>query len=302
MKLFSILPSQTGMFMVLAFLCACSPATDETTPTLPLPTLTSISTASPVKTAASEYGISSEEINQILKQGPGPGKCLVYGTLLLGEQPIPFLTEVRPDFWVRDENEGNAEEIEEVYDPLTGEFVYTFPVGEFGISADIVLGEVYPSPGDFTSFTVVKVEDPAGMPLLRQDIQLTRIMHMTSPFDNLIPWDETFERVKMWDTPLLESQTVLFEWDAVPEASEYLLTITEIAFNPDKNLPWDNVQVPVDTILTETSLTIELPSTQEDHFYSTRLYARDTAGIYVGNLMFRLKNGGWGWDVRFRVP
>lgn len=255
-----------------------------------------------VETVNSAYGILSEEIDEILEQGPALGQCLVYGTVLFGEQPIPTLTDKRPRFWVRDENIGNAAEIVEVYDQLSGEYLYTFPAGEFGLSVIVVLGEIYPSPGDYTSFTVVNVNDPVGMPVLRQDIQLSRIIHLTSPFDNLEPWDSGFEMVKMWDTPLLESRTVRFEWDAILTASEYQLTITEIEFNPEKNLSWDNIQVLVDTRLTETIYTIKLPSNPEDHFYSTRLYAKDPEGIYVGNLMFRLKNGGYGWDLRFRVP
>ena len=302
MRIKSILSSPVTMILVVSLLCACGPASPETTPAPSLPTRTYLPTLPTVETVTSEYGILSDEINALLEQGPALGQCLVYGTVRHGEQPIPSLTEKRPKFWVRNEGTGNAAEIGEVYDPLSGEYLYTFPLGEYGISADVVLGEVYPSPGDYTSFTVVNVNDPTGVPLLRQDIQLTRIIHLTSPFDNLEPWDSGFERVKMWDTPLLESRTVRFEWDAIPEASDYQLTITEIEFNPDKNLAWDNVQVPVDTKLLGTRYTIKLPSSPDDHFYSARLHARDKLGNYVGNLMVRLKNGGYGWDIRFRVP
>jgi hypothetical protein len=276
------------------------------TPTQIPPTITSTQTQSKLLTAAPTQGtnvgpnVQSELIRGILKRGPETGKYLVYGVVRFAGQVIISYTDTSPDFWVRDENSGNAVDTQVTYDPLYGEYLYSLPVGIFGISANVVLGERYPTPGDYTSFTKVTVE--GKQPTLNQDLALTRIIHLISPFDNTEPWDIGFDRQKPWDTPLLENKTVLFSWDAIPEAFAYYLTITEVQYNPQKNLQWKNIQTHYDDRITDTSLEIELPSSPEDNFYSARLYAIDTAGNYVGSLMIKLKNGGWGWDVRFRVP
>jgi len=242
------------------------------------------------------FGIDQADIRG--KAGGGDLLCVRRGTLCRATDHQ--LYRYAASFLGRDEDKGNAVETEVTYDPLYGEYLYRLQVGTYGISVDVVLGENYPTPGDYTSFTQVIVEE--GQPILNQDLALTRIIHLTSPFDNIEPWDIGFDRQKQWDTPLLESKTVLFSWDAIPEAIAYHLTITEAELNPEKNLQWKNIQTHFDDRITDTSLEIELPSNPEDHFYSARMYAMDMAGNYVGSLMIRLKNGGWGWDMRFRVP
>jgi len=278
-----------------------APAQTQIVPTLePTLTLTRLPIATSIQDTNGAFNVKSESIMRILEQGPEAGKCLVYGVVRFAGQPIITYTDVPPELWVRDENAGNSVDTEVVYDHLYGEYLYSLRAGTYGISAKVVLGGSYPTPGDYTSFTQVTVEE--GQPTLTQDLALTRIIHLASPFDNMEPWDIGFERKRPWDTPLLESNKVLFSWDVIQEASAYSLTITEIQYNPEKNLQWDNVQTYFDKSITETRLEIELPSSPEDHFYSARLYAIGPMGNHVGSLMIRLKNGGFGWDLRFRVP
>lgn len=286
--------------VLLMVLTACATPTQIPPTIAPTQTQTRLLKATQTQNTSGEFNVHSELIKRILEERPEAGICYVYGVVRYAGQPIINYTDMQPHFWVRDEDKGNAVETEVTYDPLYGEYLYRLQVGTYGISVDVVLGENYPTPGDYTSFTQVIVEE--GQPILNQDLALTRIIHLTSPFDNIEPWDIGFDRQKQWDTPLLESKTVLFSWDAIPEAIAYHLTITEVELNPEKNLQWKNIQTHFDDRITDTSLEIELPSNPEDHFYSARMYAMDMAGNYVGSLMIRLKNGGWGWDMRFRVP
>lgn len=286
-----------GLLLVLAACAAPTPAIVPSSPTL---TQTITPTATPSPRPTTDFKVQSDVIRPLLEQGPAAGETLVYGVVRFAGQPVIHFTDTPPNFWVRDEDEGNSVDTAVVYDPQYGEYLYRFRAGTYGISAVIKLGEIYPTPGDYTSFTQVKVAD--GQSTLNQDLALTRIMHLISPFDNTQPWDSGFARRKPWDTPLLDSSAVLIRWDAVPEASEYSLIITEVQFNPEKNVPWKNIQFHFDNRITATQLEIELPSSPEDHFYSVRLNALDTAGVSVGSLMIRLERGGFGWDVRFRVP
>jgi hypothetical protein len=285
--------------VLLVILTACATPTQILPTMIPSPTQTRMPTATQTQKPHGEFNIQSESIREKLEQKPQAGKYPVYGVVRFAGQPIINYTDVSPQFWVRDEDTGKSFETEVIYDPLYGEYLYLFPTGTYGISAIVVLGENYPTPGDYTSFTHVTVE--GSQPALYKDLALTRIIHLTSPFDNTEPWDQGFERVKYWDTPLLESKTVLFSWDPIPEAIAYQLTITEIQLNPEKNLPWKNIQTHFDDRLTDTSLEIELPSSPEDHFYSVWLHALDQTGNYVGSMMIKLTRG-YGWDVRFRVP
>jgi hypothetical protein len=286
------------ILVLLGVLTACAAPTQIPPTAVPSRTPTRPPTITPSPTY--DFKVQSDLIRGILQEKPEAGECLVYGMVRFSGQPIVYYTGTNPRFWVRDEDKGSVVETEVVYDPLYGEYLYSFPAGTYGISADVVLGESYPTPGDYTSFTTVTVEE--GQPSLNQDLALTRIIHLTSPFDNMQPWDIGFDRQKLWDTPLLQSRTVLFSWEAMPEAAAYDLTITEVELNPEKNLPWKNIQTHFDDRVTGTSLEIELPSSPEDHFYSAWIHAINDTGKYIGLVMVKLKSGGWGWDVRFRVP
>ena len=264
------------------------------------PTATSPRIEIPTLNSTEENNNRSKELDGIIEQESEEGSCVVHGIVRYTGQPIINYTSVPPRFWVRDENQGDAFETEGYYDPKTAEYLYTLPAGTFGISANVVLGERYPSPGDYTSFTTVSVEE--GQANCPQDIELKQIIHLTSPFDNTLPWDSGFVRKNSWDTPILEDGKVFFSWDAIPEASTYLLTVTEVQYNPAKNILWENIQTHFDVMVTDTQIEIELPTNPDDHFYSARLYAKDSVGNIIGQVMISLKSGGYGWDVRFRVP
>lgn len=216
----------------------------------------------------------------------------IFGAVLFGENPINDSSEVQPRFWIRDENTGNVADYQVVYDPLTAEYLVSLPKGKFGISATIRHTDVYPLPGDFTTFTQVLVDDPDKQKVIIHDLYLMQIMHLTSPVDNNFPIEDYRTHLP------LSPDAVIFTWEPIPEAAEYWLTIDEfeISGNTIKN-----VQSMIDIRLTDTTYKAELPASADGHFYLMRLLAFDQNNNHVGQLMLRDSVRSFGWDFRFIV-
>jgi hypothetical protein len=121
-------------------------------------------------------------------------------------------------------------------------------------------------------------------------------MHMTQPFDN--------SGMTLYEGYPPLSPPVTVAWDPVPGTDHYTYNVT--TWDHSSNYTGVSTAVP-STNTTATSASFSLSSSASGQNYQLELYAYDSAGKTIGNMMIVYKTAqggfaGFGWDYRFTVP
>ena len=217
----------------------------------------------------------------------------ITGQVKYNETPVTDYTNEPVSFWARDENTGQEFPIAPQYNTTNGTYsIPNMPPGKYGISVRIDDAEPFDKrsfPGDYYGWNPYIVV-PAGQTIVNEDLVCEKIIHLTSPVDNLIemgtippPYD------------LFYQNKTIFQWDAIAEASTYQIRIDKYQSSPYQYM--GNVYI---NTITNTQEIVSLGNSLQNQHYELSLYARNSAGLLVGRLMVVYCNG-YGWDYRFRV-
>ena len=216
-------------------------------------------------------------------------KPSVRGVLLYEGKPADGIFSIEPSFSIGSEESKDVPKPKVVYDK--GAFtVWGLPEGKFGMNVNISETGKTPCcfPGDYNAWMVFSVADNMTSYL---DVDLRRIIHLTSPQDNssVMPlWDAQCKDRVVFSGP------VQFSWEAIGRDVYYDYLIIRVI------CPFKQVEVAAQGSTEETGFEVSLPPSPDNEFYLFRLDAR-RQGRRAGMLMTHGKNGGYGWDLRFRV-
>jgi serine/threonine protein kinase len=229
--------------------------------------------------------ISKTEVTAPIVAGPQD----VQGTLYYDGKPIGQFTNVRPNFWFRNESTGKAVTAEVEYRNGSFRFIGLEP-GNYGVQTTIDDSMNNPSmyPGDFYSWTAFTVRKSGNHQV---DINLQRVIHMREPESNahsMPNW--TIEIPKM---SVLQGNEIKIRWDSLGENVFYDYEISKMGAR------YQFQGSVASGTTTETEVTVKLPATSDNEYYLLTIKARKD-GRSIGLLMTH-GSGGMGWDYRFRV-
>ena len=254
--------------------CACSSAGDET----PKDTTTIPTTTTPSTTTTPTATIGAVINGSIYYNG---SLITEYST---AEAEIALVEVVS---W-------QAISISYQYDNQTGSFTITgVPPGEYTPFIRIESG--YPfdveSGGDFTarvSGLNPNIVVSSNTDVINADWAVVNHIHLTSPIDN----QERSRAVDDEPDTLYQSQTPsthTFEWDPVPDAASYRVTI--ILKDDSTN---QSHTIASETI-TSTTYSVELDTTSGDQYYMFTVNSYNSSDELIGFFQYYYTNGSGGW-------
>jgi hypothetical protein len=224
------------------------------------------------------------------------------GTVRYRGQPIYTYLNVEPaTTWFRDETNPyqSYEGAITYYDPATSEYAITnLAPHVMGVQFYVNVagaGAINAFPGNYDRWQDIDLTSFSGQTLVH-DIDLSKHMHMTQPFDN--------SGMTLYEGYPPLSPPVTVAWDPVPGTDHYTYSVT--TWDHSSNYTGVSTAVP-STNTTATSASFSLSSSASGQNYQLELYAYDSAGKTIGNMMIVYKTAqggfaGFGWDYRFTVP
>lgn len=215
------------------------------------------------------------------------GLPVARGRVLFDGRPITDFTTTPPSFWFRNEDTGRAQDGAARY--RNGAFeIYALPPGRYGMSVRIDAKPDNPGlyPGDYESWTQFTVE--AGQPSV-VDVNVYRVMHLTSPFDNQnrVPGSS-----ECGNRPS-HGRAIDVAWEPLGPGVHYDYSITRVT------CPYTNATHVTSATTADSSVRVQLEPTRPDEFYVLNLTARKD-GRRVGGLLTHGSNY-LAWDYRFQV-
>ena len=278
-----ILPTSTPTPLVIAVL-PIPTATVTPTPVPPTATVT----PTPVPPTAT---VMPTPLPPTATPTPSTSLGNIRGTVLYNGNPLSDYTDKAPSFWAREENDNTAPTIVLSYDTDTAIYnLADMQVGKYGIQVSLDNdGNGFPLPNDFYGWiSPIYVEE--GGVTVERDLEVGRILHLTSPEDN----KDTLRRT---DDPkhIYQGEEVKVEWDSIPEATQYRLSIYLF-----QESPYQSIENVVNQVTSNTTYIASLPASEDGQFYQLHLYADNANSDMVGQLMTRYENG-MGWDYRFQT-
>jgi uncharacterized protein (DUF2141 family) len=220
-----------------------------------------------------------------------PTSTAIIGMVLYNGSPLTDYTDKTPSFWAREEDNNTVPTLHPSYETDTGHFkLADMEIGKYGLQVTVDHDDNgYNRPNDFHGWTTpVYVKE--GESTVEQDLSVSRILHLTSPFDNT-----TIHQSLGDERNVHEGEELKIEWDPLAEAADYQLSISLYGEDPYK---WISTVVNHETA--STSYVASLPATDEGQLYQLTLYANNADGVKVGQLMINYENG-IGWDYRFKI-
>ena len=214
----------------------------------------------------------------------------ITGFITHNDNPISAVTDSQPNFHLFDEvNQTDNIPYTTQYDNQTGEYsIYLMP-STYGIRVTFDAADPYDGeykPNDYHSYNAGVVIPATG---LNRDIVCQKMMHLTSPIDNLVERTETYDN---------HSSPVTFRWDAIAGTTNYSLRFYKI---PDAGPGGEHVQ---SAVITENEYTISLPLSESNEHYRFELYAwkgDPLEGTWLGKLFIVYENAPWKSNYRFKV-
>ena len=216
------------------------------------------------------------------------------GICRFNNMPMPWATSEQP--WAQLQDSGGL---------IPGaEFRYYSVTGRYAVNNVPASGLVYINAGyltggththypgnyeyggsfDLSTMTPEELED--------HDLDFRYIIHMTAPWDNT-------ELLHSSD-PMPEHQPgILFQWDSVPGAVEYLFAVDRYrsSSHPDG---FGHIDRPVEIYASETEQVASLPVSNPDEHYAALIIGKNTSGQTIAR-MYRPMLNGYGFDYRFTV-
>ncbi|MBI2212110.1 MAG: hypothetical protein HYU52_00545, partial [Acidobacteria bacterium] len=213
----------------------------------------------------------------------------VRGSVRYDGRPITELTSVPPQFWLRNEATGKVATARARYQ--RGSFtLYGLAPGKYGVNLrfDAVAGNALGYPGDFYAWRIFDVTDGGVTEI---DVDVVRIIHLTSPQDNgmiLDGWGEACEARRPGFRGAMQ-----FAWEPVSPDATYRWQLMRVG------CPYTAQSEVASGATEETGIRIRLAPSRPGEFYLFNLEA-ERNGRRTGTLM-TYGSFGHGWDYRFVV-
>ena len=213
------------------------------------------------------------------------------GRIFFGNKPITEYTSNEVKFWFLDDTAGTSiDNAFTSYDNQTGTYgVSGLPNGPVGISLSIhETGEVATFPGNFRSWSTVDLSALSDAEAASYDLNLSKIIHLTKPFDN--------SGYASWTPPYTQHDSpLLFEWDPVTGATRYDVTVEKRS-----DSPYAIMETVIEQSTTSASIECTLTSSGDNDHYAFTVYGYNDDNDMVGYYMTTYQ-GGEGWDHRFKI-
>jgi len=198
------------------------------------------------------------------------------GRILFGNKAITEYTSNDVTFWFLDETTGSSiDNVLTIYDNQTGKYgVSGLPNEPFLMYPSIhETGEVATFPGNFKSYamTTVDLSTLSDAEAASYDLQISKIIHLTKPFDNsgYTSWPPPYPK---YDSPLL------FQWDAITGATRYNISIAKYG-DPLNNF----MEYVIQQSTTSTSIECTLTSSGDNDHYQFKVYGYNDDNDKVGH-------------------
>ncbi|MFA4829474.1 MAG: hypothetical protein WC855_12970 [Thermodesulfovibrionales bacterium] len=216
----------------------------------------------------------------------------VRGRLIYNNIDIDRLTPVESTFWFRSEEKGTS--VTPTIKYKNGSITINgLPPGPYGMSVNIDANPLNPRmfPGDYStwkSFTII-----AGH-RSDLDIELQKIIHLTSPVDNATVMSYGGQECA---DKIGNNSPVVFSWETLEDDVYYDYSIAAMQCKPFKML-----KAMTGATTKDTSISLHLPHNEPNEFYLLTLTAKKN-GKLIGQLVTHgLNEYKWeGWDYRFRI-
>ncbi|PKL77006.1 MAG: hypothetical protein CVV27_07365 [Candidatus Melainabacteria bacterium HGW-Melainabacteria-1] len=221
---------------------------------------------------------------------PGARSHSIEGSLKLAGTEERALPKLTPRFWLQDQNTGQRVKVASSYDQ--GKFsLGGLPPGQYGLNVAFDNNPANPLqyPGDLRAWAEFELKPDQVPPTLQ--MSLIQLLHLTAPVDNNAP-------LAGWERPCggnadLSGSPEL-SWVGLGEGIRYDYQLLQGVCGSN--------QAPTlvkSGSISQTSLSVNLPSSPPDSYYRFRLEARQD-----GQLVGRLRTHGahdHGWDYSFRI-
>jgi len=216
----------------------------------------------------------------------------ITGQVLYNGESIAAYTSNPVGFWARNEVAGTVVPISPIYDSSDGTYaIYGLQPGIYGFSITIDDAPPYngrPFPGDYRGWNSPIVV-PAGESEISVDLTILKLIHLISPVDNAFETGPTYE----WHEYLQDE--MIFRWESIAEAARY-----ELWLDTWQDEPYAFIDRVIRIEVEGTEAVIELADSLETQHYEFRLFAENSSGQRIGQLMIVYSNG-IGWDYRFKI-
>jgi hypothetical protein len=222
----------------------------------------------------------------------------ITGRVLYNGAPITNYTNKPVTFWARNEDSPYQPFIFPTppqYNTTDGTYsIPNMPPSSNGYGIQVYIDDAPPFdgqyfPGDYWGWND-NIIVPAGEGIVNQDLAINKLIHLTSPVDNL-------SKIGYLDVyPNYYQNTMLFKWEAIAEASVYQISIDKYQSPPNYQYLGNVFNGPVQG----TEITIQLDNSLKDQHYQFSIYAKKSNDLPVGQLIV-VANNGYGWDYRFRI-
>jgi hypothetical protein len=122
------------------------------------------------------------------------------------------------------------------------------------------------------------------------DLDFFELTHMTSPWDNTLPYTPGYYEVY---------EGIVIEWEPVTYAQDYQIIIDRFR---DSGHPsgYGFIENVTNAYTTETSFTPYLPVSNADEHYEVKIYALNSSFETIGKL-YKYSEGSFGFDHRFKI-
>ena len=209
--------------------------------------------------------------------------------MLYNGQPIVNFTDASAEIYARFGRSGNLSNPS--FDGSTGTYsISNVPPGTYRVSLKFDAADPFDGrwaiPGDFVSYNSVLVNE--GDSVVIRDLEVQRVIHLTSPVDNMGVGHATDA------LPTYAAERLSLACDPIPEATSYSLTIRKY------EEPFTFLEQTWTGETSDMVVVPALPGNVDTQFYSLNLSAYSSTGLFVGRLMVAYTNG-FGSDYRFRV-
>ena len=216
------------------------------------------------------------------------------GRILFGNKAITEYTSNHVTFWFRDETTGTSiDNVFTIYDNQTGKYgVSGLPNGPFLMYPSIhETGEAVTFPGNFKAWiTTVDLSTLSDAEAASYDLQISKIIHLTKPFDNsgYTSWPPPYPQ---YDSPLF------FQWEAITGATRYNICITKYGDSLNSFMEYVIQQ---STTSTSIECTLTSSGDQTHYHFSVRAYnaGNDMVGYYYTTCH---PGGGYGAHYKFKI-
>ena len=124
----------------------------------------------------------------VFAQPPEPRTATITGTVLYNGRPVVEQTNAAANFWARNEDTNELFPLDVTYDSTTGTYVISnVPPGRYLIAVEFDSAPPFDGQlgfsGDFSGSKTVVVSAAQNI-ILRHNLSVSKIIHLTSPVDN----------------------------------------------------------------------------------------------------------------------